>query len=260
MNATLKEILDDRVAQAIIAINIITSIILLAGSKGALTNVVSNLEGVLVLAVGSFFFYRNWKLYGNMTEGKVWMLFFGGMLLSMVGMIGTTIAERAGIAALSNSIVVLRSLAYVLFTSGFALKIKFSGYRPSFNDTLIAAMFAAMYGLLVFTLAVGPGIIWGEFDIIIDSYAMLAVIEIFILFVVVMILQMDVSARGWIPIAIGMFFISVGDALYNFFMDYASTHGGTYDGHPYRLIWYYGLWLVSFGAYYLRKKHLEMIM
>ena len=71
---------------------------------------------------------------------------------------------------------------------------------------------------------------------------------------------MDVAAKGWRALAIGLFFVAFADTFATVVKAFMLEHIGSYgDGNPYNLLWYYGLFLLAYGAYFQRKLHMKMI-
>ncbi len=251
----------DNVGTAVIGICIFSTLSLFLLPPGDLSNIVGNITAVIAVLLGTYFAFRCYFLYtGGTPEGRAWLLFAIGLSLCLFGVASQTVYERTGIVPLNYGLAVLRTTAYVLFVLGFAIKLRFAGIYLNQGQKVFIAGFMAVWTYLVIWVSVLPGLAWNtDRGIIVITYPVLSIAEIFILFVILLILHLDITAKGWIPISAGMLLISVGDTFYTVMYNYFLEHGGYWDGHPYHMIWYIGLFLIAYGAYYQRKIHMELI-
>ncbi len=249
----------DRITQTVVIVIALTSLALFILPPGATSNLVGNITGLTALLLALHFSIRTMRLYGlSMAEGRAWAFFAVGFLLCAIGMISQTVYERTDSATLAYALAIFRTAATPFFVLGFVVKLRFAGIRLETNAKVLTALFTITWiifaGYLDLRAIFAPG-----YSMVRTPFPLFSLGEIFILFVIALILQMEVEAKGWLPISVGMFLIVVGDTFYTTMRAYVDAHGGYYDGHPYHLIWYVGLFFVAYGAYYQHRLHSALI-
>ena len=258
----MRALLEDRVALLILFICVGATTLLLVLPEGGMSNIIGNMTGLLSLVLGTTFSFLAFRLYGSRAiEGKVWLIFAIGFLLCTIGILMVTMYERGmDIELFKYGLSYLRTIGYVFFIIGMILKLRYAGIKMDIRGFSITAMFMLSWVLIIILFSIWPGMVEAEsYSVVENPYVLLSMADIFILLVAVLVIQMDITATGWIAIAWGMFLISIGDTFYTLMRAYVDTHGGYWDGHPYHMLWYAGLYLVAFGAYYQRKVHKALI-
>lgn len=261
-NGYLRALLEDKVALSILFICVGATGLLLILPEGGVSNIMGNMTGLLSLVLGTVFSFLAFRLYGSRSiEGKVWLIFMIGFLLCTIGILMVTMYERGmDIELLKYGLSYLRTIGYVFFIIGMVLKLRHAGIKMDIRSYSITTMFMLSWLLMIVLFSIWPGMIEVDsYSVVENPYVLLSIADIFILLVAVLVIQMDVMAKGWIAIAWGMFLISIGDTFYTVMLEYVDAHGGYWDGHPYHMLWYVGLYLIAFGAYYQRKVHKALI-
>ena len=258
----ISKLFDDWVAFMIFLICFMVTVLLILLPGGSGTETLANLTGLLSVILGMYFSFKNAKFYTlGMAEGRVWFLVAIGFVLCTLGVLLVTIYDRTGYESLKYSLSYLRTLGYVFFVTALYIKLKFAGIKLSAEQYAVTGMFMATWVIMILYVSVYHGYFLDtNYNLADNPYVILSIADIFIMFVAILIVQMDLTAKGWIPIAVGMFFISIGDTFYSVMKAYVDSHGGGYGaGHPYQMVWYIGLYLVAYGAYYQRKIHSKLI-
>ena len=258
----MSKLFDDWVVFMIFSICLISMTLLLFLQGGGTAETIANLTGLFSVTLGMYFSFRNAKFYTlRMAEGRVWLLLAFGFLLCTLGVFMVTIYDRTGYGPFKYALSYLRTIGYVFFVLALVIKLRFAGIKLDAQQRAITGMFMATWIIMILYVSVYHGyFLNANYNLADNPYVILSVADIFMMFVAILIVQMDLTAKGWIPIAVGMFFISIGDTFYSVMVEYVAAHGRVYDaGHPYQMIWYIGLFLVAYGAYYQRKIHSKLI-
>ncbi|MCX8173805.1 MAG: hypothetical protein N3F63_04265 [Thermoplasmata archaeon] len=208
----------------------------------------NQLAGATSLMLAVVFCLRAHRLYGFKSgEGQVWLMFSLALVFLALGQI-------AVIAGLKGGMVLFRIVAIPLYILGFARKIGIAGFVLNARNSATTMVSVVGWSTAVFFISVKPALSNG-FDYFEDAYMIFSILDIFLLFGMMFILQMDVTSNGWVLLSTGLVAVMLGDIFYI----YANQNLGYYDGHPYDLIWYTGLLTIAYAAYYQRKSHLELI-
>jgi hypothetical protein len=258
----VNKLFDDWVVFMIFSVCLISTTLLLFLQGGSTAEIIANLTGLLSVILGMYFSFKNAKFYTlRMAEGRVWLLVAFGFVLCTLGVFMVTIYDRTGYEPFRYALSYLRTIGYIFFVLALVIKLRFAGIKLSAEQKAITGMFMATWIIMIIYVSVYHGyFLDSNYNLADNPYVLLSIADIFIMFVAILIVQMDLTAKGWIPIAVGMFFISIGDTFYSVMREYVDSHGGGYDaGHPYQMIWYVGLYLVAYGAYYQRQIHSKLI-
>lgn len=247
----MKDILKDGVTRAFIALAlvVILGVVFLPLYVDYWGGIIAQLLGLVCIIVSIVFCYRTYKLYGlKSNEGRVWMLFAVSLLLIALGQIAATFGWEHGLA-------LLRFIAAPLIVLGFAIKLKFAGIKMDARSASVTYIALLPWIVLVFLASFYPAYGGGGIDVWGKPDPVFALLDLFIILSLILILQLDVTAKGWIPLAWGMAMVAVADI----FIELLKQNTNYYLGHPFDLLWYLGLLLIGYGAYYQRKIHMELM-
>ncbi|MEM3395928.1 MAG: hypothetical protein QW620_00260 [Thermoplasmata archaeon] len=210
--------------------------------------VFNQFAGAISLILAVFFCFRTYQLYGLKSgEGQVWLVF-------SIALVCLALGQIAVIAGLKGGMILFRIVAIPLYIFGFAKKIALAGFVLTARNSATTMISVVGWCIAVFFISVKPALANG-FDYFDDAYMVFSLLDIFLLFAVMFIIQMDVTSNGWVLLSSGLIAVMIGDIFYIF----ANQNLGYYDGHPYDLIWYVGLLIIGYAAYHQRKSHLELI-
>ncbi len=224
----------------------VTITLLLPGEAGAAAN---QIFGVAALILTVILCFRAFKLYGwSNFEGKVWFLFGMALLLLAAG-----VALRS--VNVDNSLLILRTIAQPVIVIAFIIKLRFAGVKLDIRSGSIVYIATLAWAMFTLLASIVPAVSGGGYDFTADPYPIFSIGNIFIIAATIMILHMDVTARGWVPLSWGLTMIAIADGLYTI----GRQHFALYHGHAYDLLWYIGLVFIAYGAYYQRELHGRLI-
>lgn len=204
--------------------------------------------GAVSLILAVFFCFRAYRLYGFKSgEGQVWFAFTLALIFLAIGQIAVIVGLKGGM-------ILFRVIAIPLYIMGFAKKIAVAGFVLTARNSATTMVSVVGWCTAIFFISVRPALADG-FNCFDDAYMIFSILDVFLLFAMMFILQMDVTSKGWVLLSVGLLAIMLGDIFYIF----ANQNLGYYDGHPYDLIWYVGLLIIGYAAYHQRKSHLELI-
>lgn len=208
---------------------------------------IDSVSGALSIGIAIFFFLSNSKFYGfNSNEGRVWTILSSGLIIILIANIFATLQ-------FPSIYFILRFSSIPIIVYGIIVKLRFAGLDIDISEKTVSAIAITGYILLVLVSSVIPAIESG-FSLENNASVVFSVTEILFLLMGILIIQ-TVESKGWYIISIGLVLISMGDI----FNPLARQYGMIYDGTPLRLFWYIGLIAIAYGAYYQKKKHLELL-
>lgn len=211
---------------------------------GKLINAVVGTSAIFVAIVS---FLYTFTLYGiKSKEGWVWMI----LSISGVFVFASSVTISFGLYFLYF---LFRFLSIPIMASGIFIKLWFAGLDLDLSQKTVSSLTILGWILLAFVSSILPAM-KGGFDYQTDSYAFFAFAEIFTFMMALLVIQ-TIKGRGWFIVAVGMLLISMGDIFHPLANEYALM----YPGSPVKLLWYLGLLVSGFGAYYQRKEDLKKI-
>lgn len=211
---------------------------------GELINAAVGTSAVTV-AIASFLY--TFTLYGlKSKEGWVWIMLAIASFFVLISSIASAYRHYF-------LYFLFRFLSIPIMSLGIFIKLWFAGLDLDLSQKTVTSLTMLGWVLLAFVSSILPAM-KGGFDYQTDSYAFFAFAEIFTFMMALLVIQ-TIRGKGWFILAVGMLLISMGDI----FHPLANEYGLMYPGSPVKLLWYLGLLLGGFGAYYQRKEDLKKI-